>query len=147
MFDFPALPFAVGPRPRRDQAGVDRRVVDRHRMVARLVRGDRGFQERGVVAVRELGLKVRAAALVPLQRPTQHRLGVDDHVAQRPRERQILVRVHARVAQADVLVPLLPVLQLVERFLQSVVVADDRAVVGHPLAQFLPDDVRIFRAL
>jgi hypothetical protein len=55
---------AVRPRPRRDQTGIDRFVMNPRGVGGSVIGCDRRFEETGVVAVGEFRLKMGAAGLV-----------------------------------------------------------------------------------
>ena len=96
--------------------------------------------------MREFRLEMRAAAFVALQRPFQNRLGHREHVEQRFGEDDVLVRPVAGVGKRAAIGPLFELANLTVRFVEHVVVPHDRGGLGHHLAQFLMNEIRILAA-
>ncbi|CDN41770.1 hypothetical protein BN871_AL_00170 [Paenibacillus sp. P22] len=130
---------------RRNERSVDF-LVRNFRAFRREFRDGR-LQELLVVPFRELRLVVRAAALVAEQRALGHRLGQLQHVPQLAGEGDAGVVPAGRIVDVDVGVALLELLDLLDRLLQTVVVADDGHVVRHPLAELLGQHVGVLRAV
>src|SRR6188768_203464 len=86
----PAL--SIDPGPRLDEPRVDRLVRQTRSARLLVVRGDRRLEPVLVVAFLELGLVVRAAALVARERSRRDDLRERDHVPELVHEPDRLVR-------------------------------------------------------
>ena len=90
---------------------------------------------------------MRSARFVPQPRALRDHPAQLQHVIKLARKRDRGVRPLGTVAEIDVPETLQQFAQFRVRLLQVLVIADDRAVLGHQLAEFAPEFEGILRAV
>ena len=142
MTAIPLLRCVILPRPWRNQ-----RHIHRLELKLRLIRIRREIclrrlQEILVVAVGEVRLVVRAARFVSHARALRDHARQLQHVVKLAGEDHAGVRPLRAVAQVHLAEAFEQLHQLRVGLLQVLVVADDGAILGHQLTQFLPQTGR-----
>src|SRR5580704_1504583 len=135
----------VATRARRNLRNIDGLVRELDVVVHPFCAG--GLEPVSVVAIREIGFKVRTAGFVAIERTYSDHAGQDQHILQLAREVECLIGPAGAIAEIDLAIARLQFPELGVRAFEILVDACYGDVLGHNLAEFFPDGDGILGAV